>query len=154
MGVALDDLDVKFISRLRQNGRMSNRELARVLGYSEATVRRRVNSLLGEGYIKIVALADPVRLGYTVDVIMGVEVQPGSVQQAADAFADHENVRAVTITSGAYDLIVAAMFRSNEELLEFTSHDLGEIPGITRVQTSNSLKVVKRSFDFFPESVG
>lgn len=153
MGVALDDLDLKFISRLRQNGRMSNRELARVLGYSEATVRRRVNSLLDDGYIKIVALADPVRLGYTVDVIMGVEVRPGSLKEAAEAFADNENVRAVTITSGAYDLIVAAMFLSHEELLEFTANDLGEIPGIARVQTSNSLKVVKRSFDFFPESL-
>ena len=132
---------------------MSNRELARLFGYSEATVRRRVNALLEDGYIKIVALADPVRLGYTVDVIMGVEVQPGRVQEAAEAYADNDNVRSVTITSGAYDLIVAAMFRSNEELLAFTSEDLREIPGITRVQTSNSLKVVKRTFDFFPENL-
>jgi Lrp/AsnC family transcriptional regulator for asnA, asnC and gidA len=153
VGVVLDELDLKFISHLRQNGRISNRELARVLGYSEATVRRRVNSLLDRGFIKIVALADPYRLGDVVDVIMGVEVQPGRVEEAAQAFAVHDNVRAVTITTGAYDLIVAAMFRSSEELFTFTSKDLGGIPGIKRVQTSNSLKVVKRSFDFFPENL-
>jgi Lrp/AsnC family transcriptional regulator for asnA, asnC and gidA len=147
-----DDLEVELISRLRKDGRKSNRELARELGYSEATVRRRVRSLIDEGHIKIVALADPYRLGFTIDVIMGVEVRPGGVIIAARGFAALDNVRTVTITTGAADLIVAAIFRSHDEMLQFLSVGLKKIPGIVKITISHSIQVVKRSFDLFPES--
>ena len=149
---SIDELEIQLISRLRQDGRKSNRELARELGYSEATIRRRVRTLIEEGHIKIVAIADPYRLGFTIDVIMGVEVAPGRVTEAARGFAALENVRAVTITTGAADLIVAALFRSNDEMLTFMSDGLAKIPGVVRITTSHTIKVVKRSFDFFPES--
>ena len=148
-----DELEIQIISRLREDGRKSNRELARELGYSEATIRRRTQKLINDGHIKIVAIGDPYRLGYTIDVIMGVQVTPGTVAEAARAFAALDNVRAVTITSGAHDLIVAALFRSNDEMLEFMSEALAQIPGIVGLTSSHAVKVVKRSFDFFPESV-
>jgi Lrp/AsnC family transcriptional regulator for asnA, asnC and gidA len=152
VGDTADDLDLKIISLLRHNGRTSNRELARLLGYSEATIRRRVSALIERGQIKIAAIANPYRLGYTMDVIMGVEVAPGMLKEAAEQFAAIENVRSVTITTGAYDLIIAAMFRSNDEYLEFLSTDVRQISGLARIHAANSLSVVKRSYDFFPES--
>jgi Lrp/AsnC family transcriptional regulator for asnA, asnC and gidA len=148
---SIDAFDMEIITRLRRDGRTSNRELARALGSSEATVRRRVRALIDQGHIRIVAIADPVLIGYSIDVIIGVEVQPGMIQQAAEGFAALENVRAVTITTGASDLVVAAIFRSNDELLAFLSHDVGTIPGITRTSTAYSIRVVKRAFDLFPE---
>jgi Lrp/AsnC family transcriptional regulator, regulator for asnA, asnC and gidA len=151
--VSTDELDLQLIGHLREDGRKSNRELARELGYSEATVRRRVRVLIDEGHIKIVAIADPYRLGFTIDVIMGVQVAPGTVTEAARGFAAVENVRAVTITTGAADLIIAALFRSNDEMLQFMSKGLAEIPGVVQITTSQAIKVVKRSFDLFPESV-
>jgi Lrp/AsnC family transcriptional regulator, regulator for asnA, asnC and gidA len=147
----VDELDRRIIARLREDGRTSNRELARALGSSEATIRRRVRALTDGNHMKIVAIADPYQLGYTIDVIMGLQIRPGSIKEAARAFARLENVRAVTITTGAADLIIAAIFRSNEELLDFLSQQVAEIPGVIRIQTSHSLSVVKRSFDFFPE---
>jgi DNA-binding Lrp family transcriptional regulator len=147
----VDDLDRQIIARLRQDGRTSNRELARILGSSEATIRRRVRTLIDGNHIRIVAIADPYQLGYSIDVIMGIQVRPGSIKDAARAFAKSENVRAVTITTGASDLIVAAIFRSNDELLDFLTEQVDEVPGLIRIETSHSLNVVKRSFDFFPE---
>lgn len=122
-----------------------------MLKSSEATVRRRVGALEESNRMRIVAIADPYQLGYTIDVIMGIQIRPGSIKDAARAFARIDNVRAVTITTGASDLIIAAIFRSNEELLDFLSEQITEIPGVIRIQTSHSLSVVKRSFDFFPE---
>jgi Lrp/AsnC family transcriptional regulator for asnA, asnC and gidA len=150
-GDEVDALDLEIIRRLRQDGRLSNRELARELGSSEATVRRRVKALMDEGHIKVVAIADPYQLGYTIDVIMGVQVRPGLVREAAEGFAASDNVRAVTIMSGAVDLIIAAMFRSNDELLDFLTNVVAKIPGVVRIETSHSLSVVKRAFDLFPE---
>jgi Lrp/AsnC family transcriptional regulator for asnA, asnC and gidA len=150
-GGSIDQLDREIISRLRADGRTSNRELARVLGYSEATVRRRVRALIDDGHIRIVAIADPYRLGYAIDVIIGVEVAPGRVTEAANAFAELENIRAVTITTGASDLVIAAIFRSNDELLDFLANDVGRIPGVLRTSTAYSIRVVKRAFDLFPE---
>jgi Lrp/AsnC family transcriptional regulator for asnA, asnC and gidA len=151
VSAAIDDLDMEIITRLRRDGRTSNRELARVLGYSEATVRRRVKALIDQGHIRIVAIADPFLLGYSIDVIIGVEVEPGRVNEAAAGFAALDNVRAVTITTGASDLVVAAIFRSNDELLEFLSRDVGAISGVARTSTAYSIRVVKRAFDLFPE---
>lgn len=150
-GRGIDELDVEIIAHLRRDGRTSNRELARILGYSEATVRRRVKALIDEGRIRIVAIADPHVLGYAIDVIIGVEVQPGRVNEVASSFAALENVRAVTVTTGASDLVVAAIFRSNDELLEFLSKDVGGIEGVLRTSTAYSIRVVKRAFDLFPE---
>jgi Lrp/AsnC family transcriptional regulator, regulator for asnA, asnC and gidA len=150
-GEDVDALDLEIIGKLRHDGRLSNRELARELGSSEATVRRRVKALMDAGHIKIVAIANPYQLGYAIDVIMGVQVKPGLVREAADGFAASENVRAVTIMSGAVDLIIAAMFRDNDELLEFLTHVVAKIPGVVRIETSHSLSVVKRAFDLFPE---
>jgi Lrp/AsnC family transcriptional regulator for asnA, asnC and gidA len=151
VGEEVDALDMAIIGRLRQDGRLSNRELARELGSSEATVRRRVKTLMDEGHIKIVAIADPFQLGYSIDVIMGVQVRPGLVREAAESFAASDNVRAVTIMSGAVDLVIAAMFRSNDELLDFLTNTVAKIPGVVRIETSHSLSVVKRAFDLFPE---
>jgi Lrp/AsnC family transcriptional regulator for asnA, asnC and gidA len=148
---AVDSLDVRIIAHLRQDGRTSNRELARLLGYSEATVRRRVRALIDDGRIRIIAIADPHVLGYAIDVIIGVEVQPGRVNEVAASFAALENVRAVTITTGASDLVVAAIFRSNDELLSFLSKDVGNIEGVLRTSTAYNIRVVKRAFDLFPE---
>ena len=147
-----DELDSQIMSHLRQDGRKSNRQLARELGSSEATIRRRVRALIDEGHIKIVAIADPYHLGYAIDVIMGVEVRPGRVIEAAHSFAVLENVRAVTITVGAADLIVAALFRSNDEMLDFLSEGLLGIPDVVKITTSHAIQVVKRSFDLFPET--
>lgn len=147
----IDDLDLKIIAELRRDGRASNRDLARMLGYSEATIRRRVKSLMDDGRMKIVAIADPYLLGYRIDVIINVEVQPGMIREAAHGFAELENVRAVTITTGAADLVVAAIFRSNDELLEFFGSGIAQIPGVVRTSTSHTIRVVKRSFDLFPE---
>ncbi len=147
----VDALDLQIIARLRRDGRTSNRELSRILGFSEATIRRRVKALIDGGHIRIVAIADPYLLGYAIDVIIGVEVQPGTVREVAQGFSELENVRAVTITTGASDLVVAAIFRSNDDLLEFLSDDVGKIPGVIRTSTSHTIRVVKRSFDLFPE---
>lgn len=150
----VDDLDLDIIAHLRQDGRKSHRELARILDCSEATIRRRVKSLIDDGHIRIVAIADPFRLGYKIDVIMGIEVKPGKINDVANHLAQLERVRAVTITTGVYDLVIAAMFQSNDELLDFVAKDVGSVDGIAATQTSHALRVVKRSYDLFAEEYG
>ncbi len=98
--------------------------------------------------MQIVAVADPYRLGYETDTNIGLHVRLGKVAEVAARLAELPEVRYVGVSTGAYDIIVAAMFRSNEELLGFLTQKLASVPDIEKAETSHILKVVKRTYDW------
>jgi Lrp/AsnC family transcriptional regulator, regulator for asnA, asnC and gidA len=95
-------------------------------------------------------VADPQRLGYTIDVFSGLHVSPGQQGEVAQRLATFDPVRYVALTTGSYDVLFEAMFRDQDELLEFLTRTLPGIPGIVRSETWHSLKVVKRNYDWLP----
>jgi Lrp/AsnC family transcriptional regulator for asnA, asnC and gidA len=146
--VKLDPLDWQLMSRLRANGRRANRDLARELGVAEATVRNHLRRLIDQECIQIVAATNPLKLGYQVDAVIGLHVDNRRVRAVADKLAQMEEVRYASITVGAYDIIIAAFFPTHNDLLEFLTAKLGRIPGIRKTETSLSMKLVKRSYDW------
>lgn len=149
----LDDLDRQLIRLLRENGRATNRELARVTGVSQVTIANRIRRLISDNIIRIQAVANPARLGFPVEVIVGIHVEVNQIQAAAVALADLPEVRYVTITSGAYDILIAVLLHSNADLVRFLTVTLAGIPGIRQVETAHALQVLKRNPDwiFFSE---
>jgi Lrp/AsnC family transcriptional regulator for asnA, asnC and gidA len=144
-----DDLDLKIISALRRNGRQSNSEVARKLGVTEATIRARIQRLTAEGIMQIVALTNPTRIGYEVDVLVSIEVTPGKLFDVAEELGDFEEVRYLAITTGRYDLQMSALFRDKNELFHFLTERLARVPGVQKYETFHVLRTVKRTYDYW-----
>ncbi|MBC7232818.1 MAG: response regulator [Chloroflexi bacterium] len=144
----MDELDRRIIAFLQLDGRASNVEIARALGVAEATVRKRIERLLAEGVIRIVAIPSVDKLGLEVETVILLKVEPAQALRIGEQLAAMKEVRAVRYTTGEYDLIVEAVFPSNEDLLHFLTNRLASIPGIRATATSYVLKSIKQHCDW------
>lgn len=149
-----DDLDLRIISVLRRNGRQSNSEVARQLGVTETTIRSRIQRLTAEGIMQVVAMTNPMRIGYDVDVLISVEVKPGKLLEVAEALSDFEEVRYLSVVTGRCDLQVGALFRDNDELFHFLAERLANVPGVQKYETTHVLRIVKRTYDYYKGPLG
>jgi len=142
----MDDLDTKIVSILQKDGRASNAGIARDVGVSEGTVRRRLKRLIDERFIDIVALIDPSRMGYSSEAIVGIQVDPDKIDDASETISKLDEVSWVVITTGAYDMFVWIAVESAGDLGNFLRHKLGSINGVRRTETFVNLAVKKRSY--------
>lgn len=140
----MDELDSKIIEILRGDGRASNAGIARKVGVSEGTVRRRLKRLISEDYINVVALPDPARLGYASQALVGIQVDPDKVDQVADRLSEFDAVEWVKITTGSFDVFAWATLPSSEELGIFLRTKVGTVPGVRRTETFVNLDSKKR----------
>src|SRR5213592_4745055 len=107
-GVVLDDVSKAIIEQLQQDGRRPYATIARAVGLSEAAVRQRVQRLQEAGVIQIVAVTDPLQLGFRREALVGVP-NDGDVTVVADALAEMSEVDYVVITAGSFDIILKAL---------------------------------------------
>lgn len=140
-----DELDRQIITLLREDGRRSNREVARRLSVPEATVRYRVRRLTDSGVLKIAASVDPEHLGYALTAVISVTAEPRQFVAASEAIAEMPEVMWLAITTGASDLVLTASFHNQESMFTFVTDQLAHVPGITRIETSVCMRVVKKS---------
>ncbi len=118
--VQLDDVSKAIIEQLQQDGRRSYAAIGKVVGLSEAAVRQRVQRLIEGGVMQVVAVTDPLELGFARQAMVGIRVS-GPLEPVADAIAELEEVDYVVITAGTYDLLVEVVCESDEHLLELIS---------------------------------
>lgn len=141
----MDSTDQQIIEIVQDNGHQSNAKIARKLGMSEETVRRRLKALMNGGGLQIVGILDPERMGFECQVIVGVHTWPGKVDQVAEALADLEEIGTVMIMAGAYDIVAWLTLRSHSELHQYLSEKVNVIDGLHGVQTLVNLRTVKRT---------
>ena len=142
----MHDLDFKIISMLQDDGRVSNVEIARDVGCSEPTVRRRLKRLIQDEFIRVSALRNPGKMGYASEALVGVTADPDKIDQVAEELARLDEVDWVTITTGAYDIFAWAALQSAEALGIFLRTKVGTIPGVRRTETFVNLSVKKRGY--------
>ncbi len=142
----MDDLDIKIISMLQDDARASNAGIARDVGVSEGTVRRRLRRLIQDEFIRFSALRDPGKMGYASEALIGVQVDPDKIDQVAEDLARLDEVDWVTMTTGAYDVFAWAALQSAEALGIFLRTKVGTIPGVRRTETFVNLSVKKRGY--------
>lgn len=144
----LDIIDHKVIEYLQCDGTLSNAEIARRIGTSEATIRRRIARLLQEDVIRIVAVADPFKLGINIIAIVGLHIDRSRLREIEQAIISLKEVRFLGITIGGYDIIFEAWFTSNETMLEFLSDTIGRIEGVQRSESYQILRLSKYTYDW------
>jgi Lrp/AsnC family transcriptional regulator, regulator for asnA, asnC and gidA len=140
----LDLLDQQIIVELRRDGRLTNTEIARRLGVSEATIRSRLHRLTSAGIIRVAAAVNLTRLGYNVHVIIGVKCDVDRIPHVMRGLADVSEVRMVSAVSGRWEMLVTASFRSRKDLLSFLTDCLGVMPGVHKAEALHVLREVKR----------
>ena len=142
----MDELDRKIIKILEQNGRASNAKIARTVGVSEGTVRRRLNRLISDTIIRVVALPDPKALGYESEALIGVQVDPDKIDVVADSLAALNSTRWVAVTTGSFDMFAWVVLPDPERLGRFLREKVGRIPGVRRTETFVNLAIRKREY--------
>ena len=146
--MALDALDRRLISCLKLDGRMSYSELAGRLGVSEGTARNRLGKLVTSGALKIVPVVEPDRIGYRLNMWIGVRCRPGAARTVAEGLAGFHAVRYATACAGVYDVICEAVFLSQAEMLRFLESELQTVDGITSAETSLVLEIAKAGWEW------
>ncbi len=142
----MDELDGRIIKLLQADGRASNAMIAREVGVSEGTVRRRLRHLIQNDVIKVLAVPNLEQMGYGTAALIGLQTEPGKVDEVADAAAALEEVHYVSITTGAYDIFIWVGLESPEKLGIFLRSSVGVIPGVRRTETFVNLAIKKRTY--------
>ena len=140
----LDDVSKAIIEQLQQDGRRSYAAIGKVVGLSEAAVRQRVQRLIESGVMQVVAVTDPLELGFARQAMVGVRVT-GPLEPVADALAELDEVDYVVITAGSYDLLVEVVCESDEHLLELISGRIRAIPTVATTETFMYLELRKQT---------
>ena len=143
----MDDFDKSIIDILESDGRASNAEIARKIGVSEGTIRRRLKKLIDNKTISVLAISDPRQMGHEFEALVGIQVDPGLVEPVAEAITKLTDTKWVSITTGTYDVFAWVILPTAEALGKFLRNRIGEIQGVKKTETFVSLQVVKRELE-------
>ena len=142
---ALDDVSKAIIEQLQQDGRRPYATIGKAVGLSEAAVRQRVSRLLETGVMQIVAVTDPMQVGFSREAMIGVEID-GDIEAVADIIAEMEEVDYVVITAGSFDILLEVVCEDDEALLEVINRKIRTLPGVRRTETFMYLKLRKQIY--------
>ena len=148
MRVDIDQTDCKIIELLQTDGRMPNTMIAKQLGVSEATVRSRLNRLIKEEYIQIVAVSNPLKLGFEIVGILKINVDVKKIEHVSKELSKIKQIWYIVQATGGSDIYAEFNANSIEELNHVLSQKIHKIDGISTTETSLILNYVKRRYDW------
>jgi Lrp/AsnC family transcriptional regulator for asnA, asnC and gidA len=146
-GAQLDDVSKAIIEELQQDGRRSYAAIGKVVGLSEAAVRQRVQRLIDNNVMQVVAVTDPLELGFARQAMIGIRAE-GELEPISDRLAQMEEVDYVVITAGSFDLLAEVVCESDEHLLEVLSHQIRKIEGVVSTETFMYLRLRKQTYSW------
>lgn len=141
----VDSQDERMLAELRRDGRISLTDLASALNCSAPAAGRRLERLIGSGSLYFDVEVAPDRLGFTVEALLWVQVEPSSLHEAGQAAAAHQQVAFAAATSGTTNLLLAVGCRDVAELYDYLAHEIGLLAGVRSVQTAVVLRNMKRA---------
>ncbi len=141
----LDDVSKAIIEQLQQDGRRPYATIGKAVGLSEAAVRQRVAKLQETGVMQIVAVTDPMQVGFNREAMMGIEVD-GDIEAVADLIAVMPEVNYLVITAGSFDILLEVVCEDDEALLEVINRKIRALPGVRRTETFMYLKLRKQIY--------
>ena len=143
----LDDVSKAIIEHLQEDGRQSYATIAKQVGLSEAAVRQRVQRLLDAGVMQIVAVTDPLQVGFRRQALIGIRVD-GDLTSVAEARTEMPAVDYVVTTAGSFDILAEAVVVDDDHLLELINDRIRTLPGVRRTESFIYLKLTKQTYNW------
>lgn len=131
----MDKLDQKILNELERLGFQKSATLANILGVGERTIRRRINSMISNGAIKVIAVPNPILFGFSAWTKIGIKVAPGSLSRVTRVLAEHPSVYFVAYSLGRFDIIIAVRFDTIDRLTYFVNSELPRVKGVLSAET-------------------
>jgi Lrp/AsnC family transcriptional regulator for asnA, asnC and gidA len=144
---SLDEVSKAIIEELQQDGRRSYAAIGKVVGLSEAAVRQRVQRLVESGVMQVVAVTNPLELGFGRQAMIGLRVE-GELEPVADALAAMDEVDYVVITAGSFDILVELVVEDDHHLLEVLSTRIRSLPGVASTESFMYLSLRKQTYSW------
>jgi Lrp/AsnC family transcriptional regulator for asnA, asnC and gidA len=141
----LDDISKAIIEQLQQNGRRPYASIGKAVGLSEAAVRQRVQRLIEAGVMQIVAVTDPVQLGFALQAMIGIRAD-GDLSEIAEKIGQLPEVDYVIITAGSFDILAEIVCEDEAHLLSVINNGMRSIPGVRTTETFVYLKLAKQIY--------
>jgi len=143
----LDDVSKAIIEQLQDDGRRSYGAIGQAVGLSEAAVRQRVQRLTEAGVMQIVAVTDPMQVGFPRAAMIGITVT-GNLDAAAAAIEDLPEVNYLVICAGSFDILAEVVAEDDDHLLRVLNDSIRSVPGVTRTETFVYLKLRKQIYSW------
>jgi Lrp/AsnC family transcriptional regulator for asnA, asnC and gidA len=143
----LDETSKRIIEQLQEDGRRPYATIGKAVDLSEAAVRQRVQRLLDSGVMQIVAVTDPLQVGFARQAMIGIRVE-GDMGLVADRLADLPEVDYVVVTAGSFDLLVEVVCEDDDHLLNLISQRIRALPGVRSTETFVYLKLRKQLYNW------
>ena len=143
----LDATSKAIIEHLQEDGRKSYASIATAVGLSEAAVRQRVQRLLDAEVMQIVAVTDPLQVGFHRQAMIGLRVD-GDITAVADRLSAMVEVDYVVTVAGSFDLLAEVVCEDDTHLYEVLNDQIRTLPGVRSTETFVYLKLTKQHYNW------
>ncbi|MFC1905685.1 Lrp/AsnC family transcriptional regulator [Chloroflexota bacterium] len=144
---SLDELDLRICHEMVTNGQQSSREIGYKLGVPHTTIRRRINRLINNDVIHLIAMPNPKALGYDLWVIIELVVKNDRISDVSNKLLEYKFCYLITESIGKYNIVLGARFKRMEDLTKFLFEELSKINGIERYEVNFLVRPV-RFYDY------
>jgi Lrp/AsnC family transcriptional regulator, regulator for asnA, asnC and gidA len=141
----IDDIGRQLIEELQRDGRRSYAALAKTVGLSEAAVRQRVQRLIDSGVMQVVAVTDPLQVGFSRQAMVGIRAE-GDLIRVAEELGKIDEVDYVVITAGSFDILLELVCEDDDHLLRVLSQQVRVLAGVRDTETFVYLKLAKQTY--------
>lgn len=145
--VILDEVAKSIIQQLQSDGRKSYAEIGKAIGLSEPAVRQRVQKLTESGVMQVVAVTDPLQMGFNRQAMIGIRTN-GDSRSLVDLLTEMPEVDYVVLTAGSFDILVEVVCENDEELIELLHSKIRMLPGVVETETFVYLKLHKQLYNW------
>jgi Lrp/AsnC family transcriptional regulator for asnA, asnC and gidA len=142
----LDEIDLQIIEALRKDGRVAFAQIAEQLNVSPGMIRLRYNRLVEQGFLKVVAITNPLRMGYKTMAMIGIRTEGSKLLDVADKVSKLDEVIYMIVSSGRFDIFAEVVCRDHEDLLRFITEKLSTIAGVRESESFLHLKIIKEVY--------
>lgn len=143
----IDEIDSKIIRLLQKNGRMPNTEIAKKIGIAEATVRKHLQRLLSDNIIQVVAVGNPMKLGFEIAGNIKLKIDSKMTEQIIEELNQIDSLWYIGRMTGPYDIDIEFNVNSNEKLCELIDN-ISKIDGVIKIEHAILLKIIKNTYDW------
>ncbi len=142
---SIDSVSLAIIEQLQEDGRRPYAAIGKAVGLSEAAVRQRVQKLLDQGVMQIVAVTDPLTVGFRRQAMVGINVE-GDVDPVAEALTGMSEVEYCVVTAGSFDLLIEVVCEDDDHLLDVINKRIRTLPGVRSTESFVYMKLKKQTY--------